>query len=210
MALTTLPDDEKQKETLNPGQQDYDRRFDSIARAEEKGSFDDIAKNFGQTTDGSQEDANINNLKDRESGGDKEATSPIRSTYTGKKDPRLERAKKVFAFAKKRGGIIGLIAVFGISGGILASFFGPASMLISISQNAILKNDTSSSTLQHRFLSVFGFTTGDADTICAKSTKNIKCKMGRISNSALDKLTKSGPFLDFFFPSPLSRPSLIS
>lgn len=192
MALTTLHDEEKQKETLNPGQQDYDRRFDSIARAEEKGSFDDIAKNFDQTAEGSQEDANINNLKDRESGGDKEATSPIRSTYTGQKNSNQQKMKKVLKFAKKRGGIIGLIAIFGISGGILASFFGPASMLISLAENATLTNDSSSTALERRFMKVFGYTTSDNDTFCAKSTKNIKCKMGRISNKALTQLEKKG------------------
>ena len=115
--------------------------------------------------------------------------SPDPNSLAGK-NPKLQKALR---FAKKRGGIIGLISIFGIGGGILAGFFGPASMLISMTENFSLANDSSSTALERRFLKIFGNMTDEKnDPICAKNTKNIKCKMGRISNKAISALNKKG------------------
>ena len=193
MALPTLPGEEKREDTLNPGQQHSDQRFNDMARAEEKGTFDDVANNYNKIADGSQEDANINRLKERESEGDKTASGGWKDTTgSGSRKSKQPFSKKLLSFGKKRGGLVGLIVALALGGGILGSFFGPASMLINLAENATIKNDSSSKALQHRFLSVFGFATGDADQICQQSTKNIKCKMGRISNQALNQLAKKG------------------
>jgi hypothetical protein len=113
--------------------------------------------------------------------------SPDPNSLAGK-NPRLQKALR---FAKKRGGIIGLISIFGIGGGILAGFFGPASMLISMTENFSLANDSSSTALERRFMMIFGNMTDEKnDPICANNSKSIKCKMGRISNKALKQLSK--------------------
>lgn len=193
MPLPTLPGEEKREDTLNPGQQHSDQRFNDIARAEEKGTFDDIANNYDKTADGSQEDANINRLKERESEGDKSASGGWKDTTgSGNRNTKQPFSKKLLSFGKKRGGIVGLIVALALGGGLLGSFFGPASMLINLTENATLKNDTSSTSLQQRFMRVFGFTTAASDPICAQSTKSIKCKMGQISNKALAQLEKKG------------------
>ena len=196
MALETLPGDEKKQEELNPGQQDYDRRFNDIARAEEKGAFNDIADNYGQNADSSQENANINKLKERESEGN-EAPKGIWINNSGKenKPSKKDIRQIVLAFIKKRGGIIGLIIALGLGGGVLGGILAPASMLISLTENATLKNDTSSTSLQQRFMRAFGFTIAEpnpSDPICDNTSRTIKCKMGRISNSAINKLEKKG------------------
>jgi len=193
MALPTLPGDEKQEEKLNPGQQDYDRRFNDIAKAEQEGSFNDIANNYNQTADGSQENDNINKLKERESEGDNTASGGWKNTTgTTDKNAKPPLSKRLVSFGKKRGGIIGLIVALGLGGGLLGSGFGGVSMLINLTENATLKNDSSTSALQHRFMKVFGFNIIETDPVCANSTKSIKCKMGRISNKALTQLEKKG------------------
>lgn len=104
-------------------------------------------------------------------------------------DPNISRARKIVGLAKKRGGVIGLITMFGLGGGLLAGFFGPATMLINISENLIQNNDSSSTVMERRFMKAFGFATaGDPNCVSTK----MKCKMGRISNSALTKLQKKG------------------
>lgn len=112
--------------------------------------------------------------------------SPSPNSFAGK-NPKLQKALK---FAKKRGGIIGLISIFGVGGGILAGFFGPASMLISMTENFSLANDSSSTAMERRFMKIFGNMTAEDDPVCANSSKNIKCKMGKISNKALKQLSK--------------------
>lgn len=103
------------------------------------------------------------------------------------------KGKKVIAFAKKRGGIIGVVSLLGIGGSILAGFFGPASMLINMMENFTLANDTSSVAMERRFVKVFGnLTNTDKDPICKNSTKSMPCHLGRISNKALYNLQKKG------------------
>jgi len=193
MALPTLPGDEKQDEKLNPGQQDYDRRFNDISKAEQQGSFNDIANNYNQTADSSQEDDNINKLKERESEGDKTPAGGWKNnTGTSDKNAKTPLSQRIKTIGKKRGGIIGLILGIVLGGGLLGSGFGGVSMLINLTENVTLKNDSSSSALQHRFMKVFGFNIIETDPICANTTKSIKCKMGRISNKALTQLEKKG------------------
>ena len=128
------------------------------------------------------------------SGGTKRAEeNPNTMNYTGNGGNAIDkpRLQKAVGFAKKRGGIIGLISIFGIGGGILAGFFGPASLLINLTENFSISNDSSSTAMERRFMKVFNnMTKGDA--VCANSTKNIKCKMGKISNKALRQLKKKG------------------
>lgn len=115
--------------------------------------------------------------------------------YTGGGNKNLDQPKlqKALGFAKKRGGIIGLISLFGIGGGILAGFFGPASLLINLTENFSLSNDSSSVAMERRMMKVLGNMTNEngGDAICANK-KNIKCKMGKISNKALRQLNKKG------------------
>lgn len=181
---TFTPGDEKQDEKLNPGQQDYDRRFNDIAAAEEKGTFDDIAANYDKTADSSQEDKNIDALRNKESEGD----------WKNNVEPQTEKKSGRFNFrmTKKKGGLLALIASLGVGGGILAGILGPFSMPISLMENLTLTNDSSSTAMERRFMKIFGFSTKETDPVCANSSKNIKCKMGRISNKALTQLKKKG------------------
>ena len=114
MALPTLPGERKQEDTLNPGQQHSDRRFNDIARAEEEGNFNDSADNYDQDADGSQQDANIRKLKGRESEGDQDAANTIQSSYTGANN-KSSKSKFTVKNAKKfwplfvGGGGVGII-----------------------------------------------------------------------------------------------------
>ena len=185
MGRTTFPGDEKQGEDLNVGQQHSDRRFNDstskVKSAEEKGTFNDIVNNnYSQ-----DEKNNLNKIAESESQG----SWADKTDTPGRKIPFSGTLK---AYFKKRGGIIGLIVALAIGGGAVGTFFGPASMLINLTENATSKNDTSSTALQHRFMKVFGFVTNSSDPICKNSSKSIKCKMGQISNKALDKLEKKG------------------
>ena len=118
MALPTLPGEEKREDTLNPGQQDYDRRFNDIAKAEEQGTFNDIANNYNQTADSSQEDGNINRLKERESEGDSSANGgwKYNAGNNAAKPEKFKRLKQVFKISRKRGGIVGILALLGVGG----------------------------------------------------------------------------------------------
>lgn len=139
--------------------------------------------------------ANHDNPSDVSSLGKAESTPNKGSmNYTGNGGNAIDkpRLQKAVGFAKKRGGIIGLISIFGLGGGILAGFFGPASLLINLTENFSLSNDSSSTVMERRLMKVFNNATKDSSSVCASTKKSMKCKMGKISNKALRSLNKKG------------------
>jgi hypothetical protein len=47
--MATQTDDNDTR--LDPGQADYDKKFNDLQKREEAGTFDDIAKNYDKTAD---------------------------------------------------------------------------------------------------------------------------------------------------------------
>ena len=150
-----------------------------------------VIQGGGESTD---ERGNLRSINDDEQ------TSPLRQglyvpSESGSKpqEAAVLRGKRI---AKKYGGVFGLISILGIGGGILATFFAPAGMLIHVMQNFTFTNDTTSTTMERRFLKVLNtMVSSETDPVCANTpSKKFKCtKTGRISNKALAALeTKSG------------------
>jgi len=120
------------------------------------------------------------------------------STYTGKNNTKKQPfAQAMKLFFKKRGALVSILGILGIGGGLLAGFAGPSSMLVAAMENMSTHNDSSSTALERRFMKVLGYAS-NGDPVCAKSTKTIKCKMGKISNKALTQLKAKGvtPYFD--------------
>jgi len=92
---------------------------------------------------------------------------------------------------KKRNGIIGGLIALIFGTGFAGVFFGQSSMLINLYENMTLTNDSTSSAIQRRVMKTFAYSSkNDLNALCA--SKKIKCKMGKISNSALRRLSKKG------------------
>ncbi|MES2630728.1 MAG: M15 family metallopeptidase [Patescibacteria group bacterium] len=204
MAQSTLPDSQKEDEA-DRIQKHYD---ESMGSGNITHGLDQLESFANDPANHDKQDATAQSLGNAESqaGGAPKAGDDIRddesspggwkNNYSsdGKRldDLNVPKLNKALSFAKKRGGILGLIAVLGVSGGLLAAFFGPATMLINLMENASITNDSSSTVLERRFLKVLGFSTKPTDPICAQKPNNLKCSKGRISNSALDKLAAKG------------------
>ena len=151
MPTTFTPGDNKQEDKLNPGQQDYDRRFNDIAQAEEKAAFDSIANNYDQTADSGQEDENIERARMAEqeaqgapgaSWADRTAPQPV--TSGSRKfitNITLKRAAPLLGI----GGIIGII-IFLLGGWL------PTMLLPSLSMGAVAENDARGTLLERRLV----------------------------------------------------------
>jgi hypothetical protein len=180
MATGTLPDSDQDTQ-IDPNESDklfhdtYHEELDKLNKAETVGDmFGEDDKNPAEKE--TETSTHINNFK-----GD------------NLDQPKLQR---VLGFAKKRGGIIGLIGLLGVGGGLMASLFAPAGMLINLMENFSLSNDTSSIALEQRFLKSFGFSTQDGSVLCTGS--KIKCSnMNKISNRGLYQLNKKGITVTF-------------
>jgi len=118
---------DNEKRDLNPGQADYDRRFNELRRTEENGDFDTIADNYDQTADPSQENANIERARQGEqSGGWKQ-------NFTGANTQSKDDGGR-FKFMKKTP-LAALIAIiFGGGFGIAGIIGGPSLLLVQISE----------------------------------------------------------------------------
>ncbi|MFZ2126012.1 MAG: hypothetical protein WAV04_00690 [Candidatus Microsaccharimonas sp.] len=189
MPTSTLPDSDQDKDKLiskNESDELFNRVYgDDVARglkqAEETGS--------APTTDESARDAENSGEGIPSTYANKVTGNPSRSNNS-----KLERA---LSFARKRGGIIGLIGLLSVGGGLMAALFAPTGMLINLMENFSLSNDTSSTALERRFMKAFGFSTQDGSVVCTGS--KIKCdKMDRISNKGLYQLQKKSGIVAVF------------
>jgi len=179
---TFTPEDEKQNDALNPGQQDYDQRFNDIRNAEEKAAFDNIAGNYASSTaDSTTEDANIKRLKE------KEAEGLGASTWENKTTPQAEKKKVNW---KKRGPLLGIGGGLGIMAFVFSGFIGPSMMLPSMSNMAFAKNDSRGTMLERRLAKVLDAKMSKNTSPCS-STK-IACRKNMMPKSMLSAMEKKG------------------
>jgi hypothetical protein len=163
----------------NPEEHAYQERMGGgyvSSGADQAEAFANDPKNHTKAEQSEEE--SLSSLRDDEQEG----------FYNPRRKGKQRVTGRIRGFIKKRAALIGILGVVGIGGGISIGFFGPASMLQNIADNLTISNDSVTTSMQRRFMNVFGFMTGN-DAICANNTKNLKCKMGRISNQALNKLS---------------------
>lgn len=193
MPAPTLPDSREEKDT-NPIQRRYDENPGAGYVSSGQDQLEAFANDPRNSTAKSLNDAESQasgavkteeNIRDDENapGGWKNNTN-----NTSKK----VKSNRFMTFVKKRGGLFGILAALGVGGGLLASLLAPASVIINLMENATIRNDSSSTVLEKRVLKVLGHMTQPEDPICANRTNSLKCKMGRISNSAITKLENKG------------------
>jgi hypothetical protein len=189
MALPTLPGEHKKEDSLNPGQQHYDQNFNDIANAENKGTFEDIAKNYDQTANGSQEDANINRLKERESGGDPEAASTFRSNFTGSKGKSKVSGKAWFKRAGPLAGIGGVVGLFAIAMLLLTA---PSLVLVQMKEIFTSKFNTQLSSWEARSNRLLLSQVDGATKGYCSAKASLACKFTSINDKRVESLKKAG------------------
>lgn len=123
------------------------------------------------------------------------ATSVNHKTDFAPQQPQNSPSKNLMGnftgFFKRNKAVVGLVSSVGISGTILSSFFGPASMIINLMENFSIKNDTTSTSMQRRFLKVLT-NASTQDPICTSTKITLKCKMGTVSNKSIQRLQSRG------------------
>lgn len=188
-------------------QSDYDESFNSIVNQDKIASDLQELENKSNLSTGDFEDSKATAKGNSDQTGIVKNSEEAGNTHSSRLKPEhrgwenrvtphdvVDKNKlgQAMGFAKKHKGILGLISVFGVSGAMLTAFFGPASMIINLMENLSITNDTSSRSLERRFLKVFQ-NASSQDPICVNATKKtIKCSMGVISNKALKNLEKKG------------------
>lgn len=176
---STLPNSrEEQDRAYNPGELRYSEENLTASQPQDE-------PNQSSSPDG-------RDIQAAEEAGSATEKPDYINRVTGNKRGRESRWSKVFIFAQRRGGVLGLLGALGLGGGLMVGFFGPSSMLISLMENLSLTNDSSSTVMERRFMKAFSFA-NIGDPVCANNSRaTLKCRMGKISNSALYKLNRQG------------------
>jgi len=151
--------------------------------------FSGITDPKNMAKDGKSGDLSGGDVKEAEEEGD--WNNRVSSSYGGNKSKKGRKLTlaNVKAIARKRGALVAILMFFGVSGGALAGFLGPTSMLINAMENITTTNDSTSTSFERRFMKTFGFSTS-GDAVCTNT--KAECKLGRISNKALSKLEEKG------------------
>jgi hypothetical protein len=195
MALPTLPGEHKKEDSLNPGQQDYDRRFtgtksaEELKRAEDQAAFNNITDNFDQTADDSQENANINRIKERESGGDPEAASTFRSNFTGSAGKSKVRGKAWFKRAGPLAGIGGVVGLFAI---VVLLLTAPSLVLVQMKEIFTSKFNTQLTSWEARSNRLLLSQVNGATKGYCSAKASLACKFTSINDKRVESLKKAG------------------
>jgi hypothetical protein len=190
MALPTLPGDEKQDDKLNPGQQDYDRRFNDMSRAEEQGTFNDIANNYNQTADSSKEDANIKKLQERESEGDNTASGDFKSNYTGAKSKKSKVKAKVWF--KRAGPLLGVGGTVGLLGLAITVLTTPSLLIVQMKEMMAGKFNTQLSSMDVRSNKLLLSKINGATKGLCTSKVSVMCRFSSMNDKQVQGLKDAG------------------
>ncbi len=184
---TLIPGDERQEDRLNPGQQDYDRRFNTIAKAEEAGTFNDIANNFDKTADGSQEDANIERARqsEAEAGGAPEFTNNVRGKLTKQKG-------RFKGWVKKAGPALGIGGGLGIGGLVFMALTSPSLLFFQLNSTMLEKFNTQLASMEARSNKLLMAKINNSTTGFCSNAVSIRCKYSTMSDKQLEKFKKAG------------------
>lgn len=183
---TLTPGDKKQDEKLNPGQRDYDRRFNDLSGAEKRGTIDmsDFERNLGENADSSEEDANAQRAKEQ-SGTWENNVAP---TEYGNKST----AQKVKGWFKKSSPALGIGGVVGIAGLIMVGLSSPSLLIVQLKETMVGRFNTQLSSMEARTNRLIYTKINGATSGFCNAKVSIKCKFTTMTEKQVKKLKDAG------------------
>ena len=193
MATLTEPDND---EKLNPGSWD-DSTGRRLSEAEGDSSFDEMANRYGETADPSQENANIDRLKNAEERGEeggvgRSAAGDAKKSEESGSASFGNTRKLAMSTLRKKGPLALIGAIVGIVGALFGALTSPGLLIVQIKDaltddlnDAITAMDTRS---QHIIKAKIKKATGG---FCAQKA-SIRCKYKSMSAKQVEKLRKAG------------------
>lgn len=190
MALRISDEDyEKEHPELNPGQEDYNQKFNGLNKAEEKGNADNNS---------SSSDSDLDKIKNGEENPDngfkdnftpeREATSKEGQSQKGAAMTRLGRWKGTL---KKKGPLTTIILTV-VGGGIgIGGLLSPGLLIVNLKEVMVSKFNTQLASMDVRTKQILKSKMTSAVGVCG-SVINIKCKYSSMSNKQIERFKKAG------------------
>jgi len=171
-------DDNNKKPDLNPGQADYEKKFNGIKDAEAAGTAGDKPKDVGegeQNPDGSWE----NNYSKEESGSGK-------GKGKGKGKGNLKNLRK-------KGPLIGIIMTVAGGGMGLVGLFSPGMLIVHMKEVMVDKFNAQLPSMDVRSVKVLSKKlAGKATSGVCTSVVSVKCKYSSVSDKQIKKFQNAG------------------
>lgn len=191
---TGLKDKEDQR---NPGQNSWDQKVDrnqaaaSSLSGSEQGALDEIEANFDQNADPSQEDSNINSVKNAEESPNNYDKTPTETTK--KTDARKpSRRQRALNFAKRKGPLSLILMIFIGGGGILTSLSSTGLGLVQFKNTLVQDLNDAMPSLDERGNHIMRAKMKDRTRGFCTSKVSFRCKYKSVSKKHAQKLVRQG------------------
>lgn len=183
MPTSTLkPGDERQDDKLNPGQIDYDRRFNDIANAEKSGNANSSSSLNSENT-----------LSQKEGEGNGNNSWQNNFTNQGSSSTGKSTGKGILKGSlKKKGPLAAIIGVLGIGGISITMLFSPGLLIVQLKETMANKFNSQLSSMTVRSNKIMVNRLKDTATSGTCSVVNIRCKFSTMSKKQLSRLEKAG------------------
>lgn len=180
---TLTPGDERQEEKLNPGQQDYDRRFNNIADSEKRGTAD--GDSYDKDTGSNQ----IEKIRNKES----EGAGWQNNTSAQSTENKKQTQKGIFKdLAKKKGPIAAILGIVGIGGFGVSILFSPAILIVQMKETMVDKFNSQLAAMDIRSGIIMSKRLGNEILDGTCSPVNIRCRFSSMSKKQIARLEKAG------------------
>lgn len=174
MALRVSDED---NEKLNPGQADYDRKFNALNNAEKTGNIPGNSSN--------NED-----IKEAEENPTKTGSSDWVNNVSGK-DSSKSKGKGTLNFIKKKGPLTTIILTL-VGGGLgIGGLLSPGLLLVQVKEMMVNKFNTQLSSMDVRTTNILTKKMGTTSGLCG-SKITIKCKYSTMSEKQINNFKNAG------------------
>jgi hypothetical protein len=179
----------EKEDTLNPGQKNWDQKTSAQLSSAEQSALDGIENNYDQTADDSNENANIDKLRNQE-------RQPAAPTSSKEKSEETEesRRSKTLNFVKQKGPLGLILSAFMGFSFLGFGMMAPGIALVQIKEifvkdfnDSVKSYDKKQTLLYKKKLKAVTGTRG----ICTRAI-SIKCRFNTMSDKQIKKLEDSG------------------
>jgi len=189
MPKTLTPGDNK-KDERNIGQDHSDRLVNRLNNTEQAGTVDmsDFERNYGENADSSQEDANIDKLRDKEA-----SSAPTPGWRNDVTEPGSKKGKiTVKGWFKKSGPFLGIGGILGIGTLVLIGLTSPSLLIVQLKETMVGRFNTQLSSMEARTNKILYAKMNGATSGFCNEKLTIRCKYTTMSEKQVAKLKAAG------------------
>ncbi|MEI6054359.1 MAG: hypothetical protein WCQ49_03275, partial [Candidatus Saccharibacteria bacterium] len=174
---------DKASDSLNPGQTDYDSKFNGLAKAEKDGTIDDSKKSEEKgTSDKESESSKIKGKEEDQPGGWKDK-------FSGNKKGGKSNSK--FGGLKKKGPMTTIILTV-LGGGLgIGGLLSPGLLIVNLKEVMVNKFNAQLASMDIRTTKMYRSKLTGGVGICG-ATINIKCKYSSMSDRQIKRFKNAG------------------